>query len=443
MGIRGLTQIASALRSKKKLQPIDLIHFQNQIWAIDASLFLYRARSMSVLHNNESIIRKPLKFRNILPDVPFEFSHLIGIIDIFCQLISNKIIPLFVFDGEPPAEKNSTIYKRRLEKIKLQKKIELVEKSISFETPKNFKNSFVDSNKSWAQVVRNPNSMNNSSINLNDDNNTTNNNNTTNDNNMTNEDVQMTKMEFDNIKNNIDKYKQQIDAAYLEPQHVYQTQKLCDIIGIPYLQSKSEAEVSCAILQKNNIVHAIYTADSDVLVYGCTKMVRKIINNEKVDLLDHDFILQELQLTNEQFIRFCILMGCDFCDGLIHNINNITPFCILKYIKNPELQDCDTLFNYFQSSMGDEWVAKAKRAYEIYINNHYIQQPELQQIQFHNITKNFQELQDLFQNELSLQGPYIHRVIQQILDSYNFFFNNNNNHHTNNTFTNNTTTTTT
>jgi 5'-3' exonuclease len=406
MGIRGLTQLVSFLKQTKKIPFQNIQHFENQIWAIDASLFLYRARSMSVT-NNEQIARKPSKFRNITYDVPFDKSHLVGIIDIFCQLLDSKILPFFVFDGEPPSEKNDTILKRREEKLKLQKKVEWVEKlmnssqtsSILFDpsnvTTTNSTNNTNNTNnsKSWADIVKHSQQVN----------------------------IDMTNREIEDIKKNIDKHKQQLSAVFLEPQHVYQTQTLCQIIGIPFLQSQGEAEVSCVTLQKNGIVHAVYTADSDVLVYGCTKMIRRIFNGNTVDVLDHDFILQELSLTHEQFVRFCILMGCDFCDGLITNNTDITPNNILKIAKNPDLQN-NLLFNNFTQSMGEEWVEKAYRAFELYTNNEDMIQPEIQTIQFNNITKNKEQIILELHEQLQMNGEYVERLVTQILDAYHTYF---------------------
>jgi 5'-3' exonuclease len=426
MGIRGLTQLVTFLKQSKKLPLQNIQNFQNEIWAIDASLFLYRARSMSVT-NNEQITRKPTKFRNILSDVPFDKSHLVGIIDIFCQLLHSNIIPLFIFDGEPPTEKNDTISKRRIEKIKLQKKIEWVEKymiqqqqlhhpSIVFDSSDSSSN--IDSNhkKSWADIVKHKNNNNNN-------NNNSNNVNITNTNLLPLQipnDLELTLKEIEDIRRNLDRHKQQISAIFLEPQHVYQTQTLCQILGIPFLQSNGEAEVSCASLQKNGIVNAIYTADSDVLVYGCTKMIRRIYNNNTVDVLDHDFVLKELNLTHEQFVRFCILMGCDFCDGLVSNNSDITPNSILKIAKNPDLQN-NLLFDNFIQSMGEEWVEKAYKAFELYTQPI---QPEIQQITFNELTLNEEQIQFELQDKLQMEGGYIQRLVIQIKEAYDFYFHN-------------------
>ncbi len=437
MGIRGLTQLVYFLKQSKKIPIENIQNFQQQIWAIDASLFLYRARSMSVT-NNEQLTRKPSKFRNILSDVPFDKSHLVGIIDIFCQLLHAKIIPLFVFDGEPPTEKNETISKRRVEKIKLQKKIEWVEKymiqqqqpsSILFDSSSIVSFNDTPNKKSWADIVKhknNNNNVNNSNYNVNNSNNILLQ--------IPNE-LELTLKEIEDISRNIDRHKQQVSAIFLEPQHVYQTQTLCQILGIPFLQSNGEAEVSCASLQKNGIVHGVYTADSDVLVYGCTKMIRRIYNNNTVDVLDHDFVLKELNLTHEQFVRFCILMGCDFCDGLISNNSVITPNSILKIAKNPDLQS-NLLFDNFKQSMGDEWVEKAYKAYELYTQ---ITQPEIQNIQFNELTLNEEQIQFELQDKLQMEGAYIQRLIIQIKEAYMYYFHDsiNDNNTTNNNNTNN------
>jgi 5'-3' exonuclease len=402
MGIRGLTHIALSLKKRKnKNNIIDLNTCKKQIWAIDASLFLYRSRTLCATHTNDHT-RTPTRFRNIISDVPLDKSHLVGMIDLICHLTSYGITPFIVFDGEPPPEKLDTINKRRQEKIDFQKKINYVEKCLSYH---NENGSVIVTQ---TDFVDNANNLNNS--------NNSNNSNNANDNSNDNNEIKVTKKEFEDIKNNIEQHKQQASANFLFPQYIYETQTLCDILGIPYYISQGEAEVTCAILQKNGIVDAVYTADSDVLVLGCTCMVRKIYMYDNVETINSEFIQNELGLTYEQFVLFCIFLGCDFCEGIVTKIKNIKPNDLINMVK------IGTTIHDLKYAMGDEWVIKASLAYDLYLQQNNIQPShDLQRDKLQIQIKTLQHIVYELENKLNLNKNthFVQRIIQQISTSLN------------------------
>ncbi len=91
-------------------------------------------------------------------------------------------------------------------------------------------------------------------------------------------------------------------------------------LGIPWLQAESEAEQTCAQMCRHRDVAAIFTTDSDCLVYGCPIMINQITYSPgarvKVPPIVHGYVfsnvLQVMELTNQQFMDFCIMMGTDF-----------------------------------------------------------------------------------------------------------------------------------
>ena len=54
-------------------------------------------------------------------------DHIYGFVNQILKLLSNKIIPLYVFDGIPPEQKKNTINYRSEKKIKVREKINLLE----------------------------------------------------------------------------------------------------------------------------------------------------------------------------------------------------------------------------------------------------------------------------------------------------------------------------
>lgn len=91
------------------------------------------------------------------------------------------------------------------------------------------------------------------------------------------------------------------------------TKQLFDILQIPYCNSHAEAETLCADLCIQGKVDAVLTADSDVLAYGVPVFLTKFITTDGTCFrLKHETILNELKLTPESFLDFCITCGTDY-----------------------------------------------------------------------------------------------------------------------------------
>jgi 5'-3' exonuclease len=471
MGIRGLSQLATNLKTRCGTELTSIHTERNRKWAVDASLFLHRSRTTAAYHHNESEFgrrhRRPFRFRNILCDVPFEDSHIVGLVDVICQLLSAGITPIIVFDGAPPPEKLATVHKRRMEKIRMQRKIEWVEKYIiaketvprRFYQPKYTRmgnvreyivraqslacstTSSVKSGISYAEALVHGSSRERSLATTltarataataaaaaalasasaaNEE----------------EEEVDMSNCwytdeheylppspeEIDEIRLNLTQQKRHAAAAHVGAEHVYQAQSLCEILCIPYIQAVGEADVTVVALQRRGLVHAVYTADTDCVAYGATRVVRKIINYDLIDSVDLPFLLRELSLTYPQFVRFCVLAGCDFCEGV-----NLTTYKLLQMVRHPSNQG-NQIFESYRSTQGDAWVEKAIRAFEIYThaadeqeqNVHVTSSDLSMQECCLNYTREY--ISEQLMRYFGMRGNYIVRIADQIVRSYREF----------------------
>ena len=118
------------------------------------------------------------------------------------------------------------------------------------------------------------------------------------------------------------------------PQHNDDCKKLLRLMGIPVFDAPSEAEAQCAQLVKENKCYAVSTEDMDTLTLGSPILLRKLMapKSEKAPVLEynHANLLQELGLTNDQFIDLCILCGCDY----VERIPGVGPKGALKLIRD-------------------------------------------------------------------------------------------------------------
>lgn len=102
--------------------------------------------------------------------------------------------------------------------------------------------------------------------------------------------------------------------------HNEDCKKLLRLMGVPVIEAPSEAEAECASLCKNGKVYAVASEDMDSLTFGAPRFLRHLMDpsSKKIPVMEFEVAkaLQELELTMDQFIDFCILCGCDYCDSI-------------------------------------------------------------------------------------------------------------------------------
>eukprot|EP00798_Chlamydomonas_sp_ICE-L_P014825 gene14824-20878_t len=91
--------------------------------------------------------------------------------------------------------------------------------------------------------------------------------------------------------------------------------------GVEYIVAPYEADAQLAYLAKQGDVWAILTEDSDLLTYGCTRVMYKLDkygNGEEVVLADLPFNepASFVGFTHNMFVAMCVMAGCDFLVNL-------------------------------------------------------------------------------------------------------------------------------
>ncbi|KAF5739933.1 flap endonuclease 1-like isoform X5 [Tripterygium wilfordii] len=103
-------------------------------------------------------------------------------------------------------------------------------------------------------------------------------------------------------------------------QHNEDCKRLLKLMGVPVIEAPSEAEAQCAALCKLGKVYAVASEDMDSLTFGAPRFLRHLMDpsSRKVPVMEFEVakILEELNLTMDQFIDLCILSGCDYCDSI-------------------------------------------------------------------------------------------------------------------------------
>jgi len=130
------------------------------------------------------------------------------------------------------------------------------------------------------------------------------------------------------------------------PEDIELLHQIFDCLEIPHAVSQSEAETLCASLEIEGKVSAVVSNDSDVCVYGVHKFLYELNGLDGMCVeIDTKEILKSLSFTQEQFIDFCIMCGCDYNE----NIPNVGPVNSYKLIK--EYKSIDNLPSNYDISI--------------------------------------------------------------------------------------------
>ncbi|CAH6421709.1 FLAP endonuclease [uncultured virus] len=93
-------------------------------------------------------------------------------------------------------------------------------------------------------------------------------------------------------------------------------------IGIPCLQANADGEQLCSMLCIEGKVAAVFSVDTDNLVYGCPLVINRFSETytydeyggrvAHVDCVRLDRVIGGLGISHSMFVDLCIMSGCDF-----------------------------------------------------------------------------------------------------------------------------------
>ena len=183
-----------------------------------------------------------------------------------------NIIPVFVFDGKPPDEKRNLLNQRKETKKEAQVNYDLLKEQYEISTD---------------EVERSELSL---------------------------------KMDSEKRK-----------AVRISHIDIMRVKQLMDALGVTYREAPGEADQLCAYLVHKKMVYGCMSEDMDMFVYGCTRVFRYTsLFNKTCVYYNLPDILNELQLTLDEFKMICIISGTDYN---IDSDNEINIYEALKQFK--------------------------------------------------------------------------------------------------------------
>jgi len=331
MGIKNLNRY---LREScpNSIRCINMADLSGKRIAVDISIYLYRYETDDCLLENMYLMLAIFRKYNI--------------------------VPIFIFDGKPPAEKKALLIKRKEDREEAQKEFSLLKKQLD-------------------------------NIDKDDD-----------------------KQDILNQMDMLKKHIVQINKTKIE--------KVKDLIrawGATYFDAPGEADELCALLVIHKKVWACLSEDMDLFVYGCTRVLRYFsLVNHTVVLYYMKGILEDLNMSQKEFKDICILSGTDYninSNGLKNEVNISLQLTLKHFNEYKKQNDKDTIKTKDKNSFYD-WLLKNTN----YITDYDL----LIKIgKMFDLTQNHENL-DLFKKIRISNGPIIDECIKEIMKDEGFLF---------------------
>ncbi|CAG8898129.1 unnamed protein product [Penicillium egyptiacum] len=126
------------------------------------------------------------------------------------------------------------------------------------------------------------------------------------------------------------------DADEVTTIMINECQQLLTLFGLPYITAPMEAEAQCAKLVSLGLVDGIVTDDSDIFLFGGTRIYKNMFNQSKfVECYLTSDLEKEYALHRQKLISFAHLLGSDYTEG-IPGIGPVTALEILTEFSSLE-----------------------------------------------------------------------------------------------------------
>ncbi|KAL9269277.1 Flap endonuclease GEN-like 1-like protein [Drosera capensis] len=115
--------------------------------------------------------------------------------------------------------------------------------------------------------------------------------------------------------------------------------EMLKLFGVPVLQSSGEAEALCAQLNREGLVDACITADSDAFLFGAKCVIKCFRPNtrEPFECYYMDDVEAALGLKRKHLIAISLLVGNDFCMNGVQSIGLDTALRFVKRFNEAEV----------------------------------------------------------------------------------------------------------
>lgn len=217
-------------------------------------------------------------------------------------LLYYKINPIFIFDGKPPKEKSDMLKKRKLDKQTAESKYNDLVAKAATETTQEAK-----------------------------------------------EEIQL----------ELAKLKKQF--VRIHPTDISAVKELMIAYGIQYIDASGEADRLCAKMVIQKVAWACMSDDTDMFVYGCTRIMRNLnLQTHSVMYYNMNGILRELKLPLQEFREIIVLSGTDY--NLHQKVSLYKALKLHKEFKLSQSPQTQTFYEW----LSQNHIPDSNQLYDIY-----------------------------------------------------------------------------
>ena len=120
-------------------------------------------------------------------------------------------------------------------------------------------------------------------------------------------------------------------SIHITSEMMADAKKLVQLMGVPMIEAPGEAEAQCAEMTKMGLAFGTATEDMDALTFGSNFLLRGFNSKkEPITQVDLRLVLEQFQMTQDEFIDLCILCGCDYTS----TIGGVGPVTAFKFIED-------------------------------------------------------------------------------------------------------------
>jgi len=123
---------------------------------------------------------------------------------------------------------------------------------------------------------------------------------------------------------------------------VEETKHLIELLGVTAVTAPGEADAYCAVLAATGKVDFVLTKDYDILTFGAPRI--GVLDGERITLVELADILRLSQLTRDQFITMCSVMGNDYAPN-IAGVGGVTAYKLASTHNLDEILDSREVMN--------------------------------------------------------------------------------------------------
>jgi len=190
----------------------------------------------------------------------------------------HNIVAVFVFDGKPPDEKRKTLNKRKhLKRVAEMQYNKLIHETENDNHNHNKSNNHMSNDGRWVKETE------------------------------TELKLKILRRRFIRVS----------DADF---ERVW---SLMRSLGVQHIVAPGEADALCAKMVLKRKAYACVSDDTDLLVYGCCRVLRHInLFDQTITMYDMNKILNILGISMKEFRQICVISGTDYNSHLTHSLRH-------------------------------------------------------------------------------------------------------------------------